>query len=61
VTKPFCWYDETILKHRTYIEIPNTGAVPIRGFPMLELTAAFFAAFGASIFLAHAVEAYLSD
>jgi len=25
---------------------------------MLELTAAFFAAFGASIFVAHAVEAY---
>jgi len=27
---------------------------------MLEFIAAFFAAFGASIFLAHAVEAYLS-
>jgi len=26
-----------------------------------EYIAAFFAAFGASIFLAHAVEAYLSD
>jgi len=28
---------------------------------MLKLTIAFLVAFGASIFLAHAVEAYLSD
>jgi len=28
---------------------------------MLEFIAAFFAAFGASIFLAHAVDAYFSD
>jgi len=28
---------------------------------MVELTAAFFATFSASIFLAHAVEAYLGE
>jgi hypothetical protein len=30
-------------------------------FSMFELTAAFIAAFSASIFLAHAVEAYLAE
>ena len=59
-TKPFCRPDETVLKRRTYtsFRIP-LGAVK-RGLPMFEFSVAFFAAFGASIFMAHAVEAYLS-
>jgi hypothetical protein len=58
LTKPFWRRGETILKRRTYTGDPVPGAVATGGLPMLELTAAFFAAFGASVFVAHAVESY---
>jgi hypothetical protein len=58
--KPFCWLDETILKHRPRTAgFANGGGTG--GFPMFELMSAFIAAFSASIFLAHAVEAYLAQ
>ena len=61
-TKPFCRPDETFRKHRPYIRVPVTARerYPRGGLPMFELTIAFFAAFSASMFLAHGVEAYLA-
>jgi hypothetical protein len=58
LTKPSCRRGETILRRRNYIGVPVLGGVATGGLAMLELTAAFFAAFGASIFVAHAVESY---
>jgi hypothetical protein len=59
--KPFRRNHEIILKRWTFTggTLMQRGGIK-RGDPMLEFIAAFFAAFGASIFLAHAVEAYLS-
>jgi hypothetical protein len=59
-SKPFSRRNETILKHLAFIRC-DAGGRYTGGFSMFELTAAFIAAFSASIFLAHAVEAYLAE
>jgi hypothetical protein len=41
--------------------LDTARAVPNGGLPMLEFIATLFVAFGAGIFLVHAVEAYFSD
>jgi hypothetical protein len=58
-TKPFCLGDETTLKHRALIGLSARGLVD-GDFPMFELTTAFFATFSVTIFLAHAIDAYMS-
>ena len=61
--KPFRRNHDTIMKRQTFMGgFPDTaGGGTKRGLPMLEFIATLFAAFGASIFLAHAVEAYFAD
>ena len=46
----------------TFMAVLDTArAVPNGGLPMLGFIATLFVAFGAGIFLVHAVEAYFSD
>jgi hypothetical protein len=57
-TKPFFRGDETILKRRAFNKGTETAHFGVRMISMFELATAFIALFSASIFLAHAVEAY---
>jgi hypothetical protein len=57
--KPFSRRHETIPKGRAFNRFETGGGTG--GFPMFELMSAFIAAFSASIFLAHTVEAYLAQ
>jgi hypothetical protein len=58
LAKPISAHNVIILKPRVFIGVGP--AASIMEISMLELTIAFIAAFSASIFLAHAVEAYLA-